>query len=84
LHAKIYLIDDSAIVTSANLTNTAFAKRFEIGLFLSGKEISGVEKTYSKWFKEYSDDVLSTWKPEKKKGKVEGGEEATSSILPTL
>src|SRR3954467_221274 len=27
VHAKIYIIDDQAIVTSANLTETAFTKR---------------------------------------------------------
>ena len=27
LHAKIFIIDDAALVTSANLTNTAFTKR---------------------------------------------------------
>ena len=32
LHAKLYIIDDFILLTSANLTGTAFSKRFEIGL----------------------------------------------------
>ncbi|MFZ4589378.1 MAG: phospholipase D family protein [Ignavibacteria bacterium] len=38
LHAKIYIIDDECLVTSANLTYTAFACRYEIGIHLSKQE----------------------------------------------
>lgn len=38
LHAKICITDDSCFITSANLTNTAFSKRYEIGIFLDGVE----------------------------------------------
>ncbi len=34
LHAKIYIIDDKVLVTSANLSETAFCKRYEIGNIL--------------------------------------------------
>ena len=34
VHAKIYIIDDSVLITSANLTETAFSKRYEIGVFI--------------------------------------------------
>ena len=30
LHAKIYIIDNAVFITSANLTGTAFSKRYEI------------------------------------------------------
>lgn len=50
LHAKIYLIDDYCFVTSANLTNTAFSKRYEIGILLEGKEIKEIEKAFEKWW----------------------------------
>jgi phosphatidylserine/phosphatidylglycerophosphate/cardiolipin synthase-like enzyme len=36
LHAKVYVVDDVALVTSANLTGTAFSKRHEAGVLLSG------------------------------------------------
>src|SRR4051794_39146965 len=35
MHAKIYIIDDDVLVTSANLTSTAFSARYEIGQWLS-------------------------------------------------
>src|SRR5580700_954923 len=31
LHAKVFIIDDRALITSANLTRTAFEQRTEIG-----------------------------------------------------
>ena len=31
LHTKIYIVDDWCLVSSANLTGTAFSKRYEIG-----------------------------------------------------
>jgi hypothetical protein len=50
LHAKIYIFDDICIVTSANLTNTAFAKRHEIGLLLNNDESKNVFKVFNKWW----------------------------------
>jgi len=50
LHTKIYLIDDYCFVTSANLTNTAFSKRYEIGVLIEGKEIKEVEKVFEKYW----------------------------------
>ncbi|MBK6701482.1 MAG: hypothetical protein IPG55_16675 [Saprospiraceae bacterium] len=35
LHAKIYISDQSCLITSANLTNTAFTKRHEVGILLN-------------------------------------------------
>ena len=32
LHAKLYVVDDKALLTSANLTETAFSRRYEIGI----------------------------------------------------
>lgn len=48
LHAKIYIVDDSCIISSANLTNTAFTKRQEIGVFLKGREAMETIKIFSK------------------------------------
>src|SRR5947209_7788364 len=42
LHAKVYIIDDRVLVASANLTETAFERRYEIGLFLSNNESAPV------------------------------------------
>ncbi len=52
LHAKIYIIDDWCLITSANLTNTAFTSRYEIGI--SADDIAIVDdvvKTFDKWWK---------------------------------
>lgn len=50
LHAKIYVTDNSCLVTSANLTNTAFAKRHEIGIFLDSLEGSTAILVFESWW----------------------------------
>jgi hypothetical protein len=51
LHAKIYIVDDECLITSANLTNTAFSKRHEIGVMLNSKEAEQVIETFKIWWK---------------------------------
>ncbi len=51
LHAKIFIIDDNVLVTSANLTGTAFERRYEIGAFLSSSESVQVIKYFEEWWK---------------------------------
>ncbi len=48
LHSKIYIVDDWCLVTSANLTGTAFLCRYEMGVTLN--EIKDVETTFLKWW----------------------------------
>ncbi len=50
LHAKVYIIDDRAFVTSANLTDMAFSRRYEVGIFLSPKESKTAIKHYAQWW----------------------------------
>jgi hypothetical protein len=50
LHAKLYIIDDHALVTSANLTDTAFARRHEVGVFLSPNQSKEVIRTFEDWW----------------------------------
>lgn len=52
LHAKVYIIDDTSFITSANLTNTAFSKRAEIGVHLTKSESKEVIKQYEAWWEE--------------------------------
>ena len=52
LHAKVYIIDDISFISSANLTNTAFSKRAEIGILLSKSESREVIKQYESWWRE--------------------------------
>lgn len=51
LHAKVYLIDDICFITSANLTNTAFSKRYEIGFVVKGKYVNEIENVFRIWWK---------------------------------
>lgn len=48
LHAKIYIIDDWCMLSSANLTGTAFSRRYEIGCECTN--INDVESLYLKWW----------------------------------
>jgi len=50
LHAKIYIIDDNCLVTSANLTNTAFSKRYEIGVLFQSKQANTLIETFNEWW----------------------------------
>jgi hypothetical protein len=38
VHAKLYIMDDSVLLTSANLTEAAFTRRHEAGLVLKGEQ----------------------------------------------
>lgn len=49
LHAKIYLIDDWRLLTSANLTGMAFSARHEVGQVVSGPE--QVVKLFDQWWR---------------------------------
>lgn len=49
LHAKIYLIDDWCLLTSANLTGMAFSARHEVGQVVSG--IQQVVTLFDQWWK---------------------------------
>lgn len=63
LHAKVYIIDKCALVTSANLTETAFKKRVEIGVLLMGTEAEDVIHLYRNWWGKESTRVSASWVP---------------------
>lgn len=50
MHAKIYIFDDKCIITSANLTETAFTKRYEIGIIFNESESENVIKIFEAWW----------------------------------
>jgi hypothetical protein len=58
LHAKIYIIDDLAVVSSANLTGTAFSKRYEVGVFLTNREATSIIELYRDWWNKVAKDIL--------------------------
>ena len=50
MHAKIYILDNTFFISSANLTNTAFAKRYEVGIKILGNNAKGIEKLFNSWW----------------------------------
>ena len=61
LHAKIYVIDDTVLSTSANLTGCAFRKRHEVGFLVDGPAgqpfISLYENFWDKVSKSLFEDI---------------------------
>ena len=64
LHAKIYIIDNSVFITSANLTETAFSKRYEICEYQTISSSHDIIAVFNKWWKK-SNTVNNTWQPTK-------------------
>ena len=46
LHAKLAIIDDVALVSSANLTDDAFARNFELGIMANDFDFVSSTKRY--------------------------------------
>ena len=63
LHAKIYIVDDWCLVTSANLTGTAFLCRYEMGI--ASSDVTEVESTYLRWWNMATRVSALTKKPSK-------------------
>lgn len=63
LHAKIYIVDDWCLVTSANLTGTAFLCRYEMGI--ASTNVTEVESTYLRWWGMASVVTALNKKPQK-------------------
>jgi phosphatidylserine/phosphatidylglycerophosphate/cardiolipin synthase-like enzyme len=61
LHAKMYIIDDHALFTSANLTETAFSRRHEVGVFLSPKESKPVIQKFEDWWNKEAEFPAEGW-----------------------
>ena len=52
LHGKIYIADDVVLLTSANLTGTAFSKRYESGIFLAGQPARDAVALFKSWWRQ--------------------------------
>lgn len=50
LHAKIYIVDDWCLITSANLTRTAFERRFETGIVCDKEDAMSAINLYIDWW----------------------------------
>ena len=84
LHAKIFIIDNTSLITSANLTNKAFSKRHEIGLFLNGTNSSKTISIFNAWWKKSESVSLSTLKKFQKRKFISSEESNNSVVLPHL
>ncbi|MBI5805809.1 phospholipase D family protein [candidate division TA06 bacterium] len=82
LHAKIYIVDDICIVTSANLTSTAFSKRHEIGFGCDSEETKQIIALYNSWW-QLAENVKPDQLHKIFKSKTQSKEE-TGTPLPTL
>jgi hypothetical protein len=51
LHAKIFILDDTCLLTSANLTNKAFTRRHEIGIHLHSQSANKAIRIFESWWK---------------------------------
>lgn len=61
LHAKIYILDDTVFITSANLTGAAFTKRYEIGVQLDDNKET--IDTFNKWWT-IAKPINANWSPQ--------------------
>jgi hypothetical protein len=50
LHAKVYILDDFVLVSSANLTGAAFARRHEAGICLGSGQVAGAVRLFDQWW----------------------------------
>ena len=83
LHAKIYIIDNLCLLTSANLTNTAFTKRHEVGIFLDEENSMNAISLFTTWWDKAEDvSLISVKKIEKRYS--ESSEDVSGSTLKSL
>ena len=86
LHAKIYIIDDNVLLTSANLTATAFAKRYEVGCLLRKAGAKNTINIYESWWKDKAEKLPYEWweKLKDRKGGNESSEDKEGKGLSNL
>lgn len=60
VHAKLYVADDSVLLTSANLTETAFTRRYEAGLVLTGAHAQELVAFYESLWNDGQDVELDS------------------------
>lgn len=69
LHAKVYIVDDWCLVSSANLTGTAFSKRYEVGT--DDVNISSVEAFFNSLWENKKTKLVTSWSKVKKQSQIE-------------
>lgn len=69
LHAKIYIVDDWCLISSANLTGTAFSKRYEIGT--DDVNINSMEAFFNSLWENKKTKLVISWSKAKKQSQIE-------------
>jgi hypothetical protein len=85
LHAKLYIVDDSVLLTSANLTESAFTRRHEVGMLFSTELAAELVSVYESLWDDGHDvdiDKISFSKPNK--GSVDEGHKGSLRKLFSL
>lgn len=82
LHAKIYVADNFVMVSSANLTGTAFSKRHEIGVIMTGSAAKQTIEVFERWWHlDSTEGVDPDSMPEPKKSETDPGEASTEPLV---
>jgi hypothetical protein len=84
LHAKMFIADDTCLITSANLTNTAFARRYEIGIFLDRASSSEAISIFESWWRKSEAIAPKILKAFRKKPSKSSEENGGSKVLRVL
>ncbi len=88
LHAKVFLADDAAVVGSANLTEWAFRRRYEVGVRLRGTDVQQLANLYTDWWDKKAQpktlDEIRALKPVSKPGRQRGPDDHGRPGLPVL
>ena len=82
VHAKIYIIDNQCLVSSANLTETAFERRHEIGVFLNEMESNETIEIFIKFWEK--SEMISFLEPPILENKILESDEHSGFFLPKL
>lgn len=69
LHAKVYVVDDWCLITSANLTGTAFSKRYEVGV--DSVDIHEAEAFFMSIWDNPKARIITSWKKGKKQNQFD-------------
>jgi len=84
IHAKVYIFDSRVLLTSANLTETAFTKRREIGTLLNEQESVDAIQIFETWWKLADDLNEAALAALEKSASTEVFPEPDGTELPTL
>ena len=61
LHAKVYIVDNTAILASANLTRHGFVQRYEVGCHLDRKASQAVIRQVDTWWDKHAVLPADDW-----------------------